>query len=93
MFGCIFSIYVSICIFMFCGIKEGKPETGWHHYRVIAALNCILIMGKSLYFLKLFDKMAPLIFIIVKIGWDIRFFMFVFFIIQFSFMVAFYLIG
>lgn len=91
--GCIGSIYVSICIFFNCGIEYSRPKTAWQHYRVCAAVVCILIMSKSLYFLKLNDKIAPLIFIMVKIIQDIRFFMYVFFIIQFSFMVAFYLIG
>ena len=52
-----------------------------------------MVMSKSLYFLKLNDKIAPLVFIMVKIVKDIRFFMYVFLIILFSFMVAFYLIG
>ena len=50
-------------------------------------------MLKSLYFLKLIDQIAPLIFIIFKIFNDIRYFMIVFMVILLSFMVAFYLIG
>ena len=92
-FGCMGSIYVSICVFSNCGIEGNKTETAWHHYRVVAAITCILIMLKSLYFLKMDDNIAPLIFIIFKIISDIRQFMYVFFIILFSFMVAFYLIG
>lgn len=91
--GCIGSLYVSVCVFYNCGIYKNIPRTAWHHYRQVAAFVCILIMTKSLYFLKLNDKIAPLIFIVVKIFEDIRYFMLVFFIIQFSFMIAFYLIG
>lgn len=50
-------------------------------------------MTKFLYFLRLIDEIAPLISILIKIFKDIQYFILVFFIILFSFMVAFYLIG
>jgi hypothetical protein len=93
LFGCIGSIYCSFCVFWNCGIVNDQPKSAWHHYRIVAAISCILIMGKSLYFLKLIDKIAPLIFIMVKIMGGISQFMIVFGINLLSFMCAFYLIG
>jgi len=91
--ACIGSIYVSFGIFVNGRIVNNDPKTASHHYRVVAAIVCVLLMSKALYFLKLNDRIAPLIFILVRILSDIRYFMFVFLIILAAYMVAFYLIG
>lgn len=91
--GCAGGIFVSFCIFWNGGIKNDDPKTAWSHYRVVAAFTSLLVMWKALYFMKLNDRIAPLIFTIVRIFNDIIPFLIVFFIVLFSFSCAFYLVG
>jgi hypothetical protein len=47
----------------------------------------------SLYYLRLFGEIAPLIDIIILIVWDIRYFLMIFLIVSLSFVLSFYLVG
>lgn len=69
-------------------------ENGDHEQkRLSQAVLIVCLFTKSLYFMKLDSQIAPLINIISKVTWDIRFFMLIFFVIEIAFMLAYYCIG
>lgn len=61
--------------------------------RVVEAFLVLLIMMKSLYFLRLIKEIAPLVDIIMVILADIKYFMVIFVVAEFAFICAFYNIG
>jgi hypothetical protein len=61
--------------------------------RIIEAILIVVILAKSLYFLRLVKEIAPLVDIIMTILNDIKYFMAIFIIAEFAFMCAFYSIG
>jgi len=91
---CLLNLYVSIGIFI--GNTDNTPENpraGAKSARVIQAIVSIMIWTKSLYYMRLVDELAPLVSIIFKIFYDIRFFVVTLTIGIFAFANAFYLIG
>ena len=67
---------------------EGRKEQ-----RIIEAIVSVLIWTKSLYYMQLSDNMAPLVYIIFKVFFDIKWFMLTLFIAIFAFSNSFYLLG
>ena len=61
--------------------------------RVLSAILSIMIFGKLMYFLQIIDEVAPLINIIIKIFYDIGWFIIIMFVIIFSFSTSFYIIA
>jgi hypothetical protein len=61
--------------------------------RILEAILSIVIVLKMLYFMQLIDQIAPLVYVIFRIFYDIAWFMVVFIMILFANSTAFYLVG
>jgi len=81
--------YVSIGILgQFTTNTEGNQAQ-----REVEALLALLIWTKALYFMQLIDEVAPLVHIIFKVFYDIRYFLVTLVIALFAFANSFYLLG
>ena len=61
--------------------------------RILQAFCVICFLGKNFYYMSLVDQIAPLIDIIIRIFFDIKWFLFIFLACIFSFGLSFYLLG
>lgn len=89
---CMLNIYISLGIF---GDSSGfaDDKVGWKDQRIIEAIVAVLIWTKSLYYMQLSDHMAPLVLIIFKVFFDIKWFILTLSIAIFAFSNSFYLLG
>ena len=70
-----------------------NPNPSMRLQRIYETFGIIFFLLKTFYFLKLSDKISPLISIIFQIIYDIRFFMIIFMLAIFCFSTAFELLG
>jgi len=61
--------------------------------RQIEAILCFTIVTKLVYFMQLIDEIAPLVNIIIRIFYDIMWFMIILIIAIFSYANSFFLLG
>ena len=76
---------------IFYRIYDPNPSMQWQ--RIFETFAIIFFLMKTFYFLKLFDRVAPLVSIVFQIVYDIKFFMIILIMAIFCFGVAFYLEG
>lgn len=61
--------------------------------RIVASFLSLAIFGKMVYFLKLIDQIAPLVHIIIRVFYDIRWFIAVMLVSIFAFANSFYILA
>jgi hypothetical protein len=61
--------------------------------RVLSSFAILCFLAKTFYYLKLVDQIAPIIDIIIRIVFDIKWFMFVFVLSIAAFSTSFFLLG
>lgn len=71
----------------------GDASLTRHEMRTLFSLLSLTICGKMLYFMKLIESISPLIYIIIRIFYDIKWFMITLVIILFAFSNSFQLIA
>ena len=70
-----------------------SPEPSMHFQRIFETFGVIFFLIKTFYFLKLSDRIAPLVSIVFQIFWDIRYFLAILLMAILCFALAFYLQG
>lgn len=84
------TLFCIINIFIICLVIYYKPT---HFLRYLEAFGTILLLQKSLYFLEMNQKIAPLILIFYEVFIDIIYFSVVILIMFCAFATSFYLMG
>jgi len=70
-----------------------NPDPSMQYQRIFETFGIIFFLVKTFYFLKLSDKIAPLVSIVFQIVYDIGYFMVILILAIFCFSIAFYLQG
>ena len=95
-------VYIDIMYILFIGTisintllvsMTNKSPVSEENIRTLSAACSILIFGKMIYFLQIVDQVAPLINIIIKIFYDIGWFVIILMVFVFAFSNSFYILA
>lgn len=73
--------------------RISSPDPSMQFQRIFETFGVIFFLIKTFYFLKLNDRVAPLVSIVFQIVYDIQYFLFILIVAMVCFAIAFYLLG